>query len=54
MNKVGFGEVFDWIGFLWRQPYIPGEKSWLSKNTMASLVESRHFISDFYQLTFAY
>ncbi len=42
MNKAGFGEVFDWIGFLWRQPFIPGEKSWLSKKYMDSVIESRH------------
>lgn len=42
MNKAGFGEVFDWIGFLWRQPYIPGEKAWISKKTMDSVIENRH------------
>lgn len=42
MNEVGFGEVFDWIGFLWRQPYLNGEKAWLSKKTMDSIIENRH------------
>lgn len=42
MNEVGFGEVFDWIGFLWRQPYLNGEKAWLSKKSMDSIIESRH------------
>ena len=52
MNKVGFGEVFDWIGFLWRQPYIPGEKAWISKKTMKSIVENRHAVIENCQLSF--
>lgn len=39
MNTVGFGHVFDYIGFKWRQPFIPGEKSWLSKKAMDLKIE---------------
>ena len=42
MNQVGFGEVFDWIGFLWRQPFMDGNKAWISKKEMNSIIESRH------------
>lgn len=42
MNKVGFGEVFDWIGFLWRQPFIDGSKAWISQKEMSFIVNSRH------------
>lgn len=42
MNKVGFGEVFDWIGFLWRQPFIDGDKAWISQKEMRSVINSRH------------
>lgn len=41
MNNVGFGEVFDWIGFKWRQPYVPGSKSWISQSGMRELIELR-------------
>lgn len=41
MNTVGFGHVFDWIGFKWEQPYIPGEKSWKSQKEMRDLIEFR-------------
>lgn len=42
MNEVGFGEVFDWIGFFWRQPYTDGGKSWISQKEMNSIIEYRH------------
>lgn len=54
MNEVGFGKVFDWIGFLWRQPYIPGEKSWISRKVMSDIIEKRHMISDSCQLYFEF
>lgn len=54
MNEVGFGKVFDWIGFLWRQPYIPGEKSWISRKVMSDIIEKRHMISDLCQLYFEF
>lgn len=41
MEKVGFGEVFDWIGFKWQQPMIPGEKSWISAKERAEMIERR-------------
>ena len=46
MYKVGFGNVFDYIGFLWRQPYQYGEKSWLSKKVMSNIIEQRHSVLD--------
>ncbi len=54
MNEVGFGKVFDWIGFLWRQPHIPGEKSWISRKVMSDIIEKRHMISDSCQLYFEF
>ena len=39
MNTVGFGHVLDYVGFKWRQPFIPGEKSWLSKKAMDLKIE---------------
>lgn len=30
LMQMGYGELFDMIGFQWRQPYIPGEKSWVN------------------------
>ncbi|MBR6243868.1 MAG: hypothetical protein IKQ90_10280 [Ruminococcus sp.] len=42
LNTTGFGHVFDWIGFKWRQPYRHGEDAWLSKQTMAALIDARH------------
>lgn len=53
MNDVGFGEVFDWIGFLWRQPYLNGEKAWLSKKTMDSIIENRRSTVENIQLSFS-
>lgn len=41
LETVGFGAVFDWIGFRWRQPYSYGENAWVSKKTMKNLIESR-------------
>lgn len=41
MNDVGFGAVFDWIGFKWRQPYLPCEKCWNSKAAMKQIIEER-------------
>ena len=41
MNQIGFGHVFDWIGFKWRQPYMHGEDAWISKQAMATVIESR-------------
>lgn len=41
LEKVGFGHVFDWIGFKWRQPYRHGDNAWISKETMKDLIESR-------------
>lgn len=41
MREVGFGHVLDWIGCKWEQPYIPGEKSFLSKKEMAELIDQR-------------
>ena len=41
LEKAGFGEVFDWMGFRWRQPFIPGEKSWLSQKEMSELLAER-------------
>lgn len=52
MNDVGFGEVFDWIGFLWRQPYLNCEKAWLSKKTMDSIIENLHSVVENIQLSF--
>lgn len=46
MNTVGFGAVFDYIGFLWRQPYYKGEKSWLSKKVMSEIISNRHSALD--------
>lgn len=42
MNKVGFGDVFDWIGFLWRQPFMDGDKAWISQKEMSAVINSRH------------
>lgn len=42
MNKVGFGDVFDWIGFLWRQPFMDGDKAWISQKEMSFVINSRH------------
>lgn len=42
LEIVGFGHVFDYIGFLWRQPYLPGESAWLSKKAFSEMVQSRH------------
>lgn len=42
MNKVGFGQVFDWIGFIWRQPFMDGDRAWISQREMDSVIESRH------------
>lgn len=39
MNDMGFGHVLDYVGFKWRQPFIPGEKSWLSKKAMQAKIE---------------
>jgi hypothetical protein len=39
MNDMGFGHVLDYVGFKWRQPFIPGEKSWLSKKAMDLKIE---------------
>lgn len=39
MNDMGFGHVLDYVGFKWRQPFIPGEKSWLSKKAMNLKIE---------------
>lgn len=41
MENVGFGKVFDWIGFNWRQPFIPGESSWIPKEAMKNIIEAR-------------
>lgn len=42
MNEVGFGAVFDWIGFLWQQPYIKGKPAWISRKERESILEVRH------------
>jgi len=41
MNDVGFGRVLDWIGCKWQQPYIKGEKAWISQKDMENLIEQR-------------
>ena len=41
MNEVGFGQCFDWVGFKWRQPFIPGESSWIQKDLMRNIIEAR-------------
>lgn len=42
LKTVGFGDVFDWIGFKWRQPFIPGEKAWISQSERADMIDFRH------------
>lgn len=42
LNNVGFGDVFDWIGFKWKQPFIPGEKAWISQAERADMIAFRH------------
>lgn len=41
LNDIGFGKVFDWIGFLWRQPYKIGDVAWISKTEMDRIIYSR-------------
>lgn len=41
LNNVGFGEVFDWIGFKWRQPFAYGAKAWISQAEREEMIESR-------------
>lgn len=48
MNEVGFGEVFDWIGFNWRQPYVEGSPAWIPKQDMDKIISARHG----YQMSF--
>lgn len=43
LNSVGFGHVFDWIGFKWRQPFVPGEKCWLSRSVMNEIIFDRKY-----------
>lgn len=40
-HKISDFHVLDWIGCKWGQPYIPGEKSFLSKKEMAELIDQR-------------
>lgn len=39
MNNVGFGKVFDYLGFKWRQPFKQGDKSWISKKDMTDKIK---------------
>ncbi|MCR4889340.1 MAG: hypothetical protein K5979_09225 [Ruminococcus sp.] len=41
MENVGFGKCFDWIGFNWRQPFIPGEPAWIPQETMKNIIDAR-------------
>lgn len=41
MEEVGFGHVLDWIGCSWRQPYIPGERAWLTKRALDEEIWNR-------------
>lgn len=42
LNNIGFGNVFDWIGFKWRQPFIPGERAWISQTERSDMISFRH------------
>lgn len=41
MNEIGFGHVLDWVGCKWQQPYIPGEKAWMSQKEMQEEIWNR-------------
>ena len=41
MYDIGFGHVFDYIGFKWQQPMTPGEKSWISKKEMQAQIDAK-------------
>ena len=41
MYDIGFGHIFDYIGFKWQQPMTPGEKSWISKKEMQAQIDAK-------------